>query len=265
MAGHRLTRAIAAAVAGSGAVLLAGAISAVAQDPTDPPSGDAERGAELYVAHCQTCHGADGRGSGPWPPIDDAGAASADYQLRTGRMPFSQGPGQQALRKPPAFDEQEITDLVAFVASLGAGPEIPEVRTDDALLPRGFELFVANCAPCHGATAHGGAVGGGAIAPSLEAVDALTVAETIVVGPGQMPRFVFSDEDRNAVVTYVRHLQAAPDPGGFSIGGIGPVPEGFVGWALGMGSLMIVVVLIGREWQERPPRAPQDPPESADR
>jgi len=35
---------------------------------------------------------------------------------------------------------------------------------------------------------------------------------------------------------------------GFSIGGIGPVPEGFVGWVLGMGLMLLIVVLVGRSW-----------------
>jgi hypothetical protein len=33
-----------------------------------------------------------------------------------------------------------------------------------------------------------------------------------------------------------------------SIGGIGPVPEGFVGWVLGMGLLVVIVFVVGREW-----------------
>jgi ubiquinol-cytochrome c reductase cytochrome c subunit len=50
-------------------------------------------------------------------------------------------------------------------------------------------------------------------------------------------------------VSYVDYLQQAPDPGGLSIGGIGPVPEGLVAWLVGMGSLLLVVVLIGRDWR----------------
>jgi hypothetical protein len=29
------------------------------------------------------------------------------------------------------------------------------------------------------------------------------------------------------------------------------VPEGFVGWVLGMGLLIVVVVLVGREWRRK--------------
>src|SRR5689334_21944781 len=98
-----------------------------------------------------------------WPSLIDVGAASADFELWTGRMPFSGAPGTQAVRKPPAFDDQTIRDLVAYVASMGIGPAIPVPRPDQAALPVGQQLFIANCAPCHGATARGGAVGGGAL------------------------------------------------------------------------------------------------------
>ncbi len=82
-----------------------------------------------------------------------AGAAAADFQLRTGRMPFTGPPGTQAIRKPPAFDDQTIRDRDAYVASLGSGPGIPQPRIDAAVLPAGQRLFIANCAPCRGATA----------------------------------------------------------------------------------------------------------------
>lgn len=214
----------------------------------DVRTGSAERGAELFAAGCATCHGPAGEGAGPWPSIVGAGAAGADFQLRTGRMPFAGEPGEQAQRKPPAYDEQEIRDLVAYVATLGEGPAIPEVRLDDALLSEGQRLFAVNCAPCHGSTANGGAVGAGAVAPPLTASEPRIVAEAMLSGPGQMPVFDLPDEELAAVVTYVEFLRNAPNPGGFAIGGIGPVPEGLVAWLVGIGLLMLIVWLVGREW-----------------
>lgn len=233
-----------------GAVLM-GHASAQAQSVDE---GSVERGEALYRASCTTCHGTQGEGVDGWPGIAGSGAAAADFQLRTGRMPFTQERGEQALPKPPAYDEQSIRDLVAYVASLGDGPEIPQVRTDEELLQRGQALFAANCAPCHGATGNGGAVGGGALAWPLTEDPPLIVAEAMITGPGQMPVFDLPEEDRNAVVTYVEYLQSAPTPGGFAIGGIGPVPEGFVAWLVGMGALVIVVILVGREWSRGEPK-----------
>lgn len=253
---RRLLLVTAIAVVATTAVLGVTRPRAAAQDDGE---GSAAPGRELYEANCATCHGPDGRGVDGWPAIDDAGAAAADFQLRTGRMPFTQERGEQALRKPPAYDDAEIRELVAYVAGLGDGPAIPDVRVDDDLLQRGQLLFATNCAPCHGATGNGGAVGGGAIAWPLDQVTPRLVAEAMITGPGQMPVFDLPDEDRDAVVTYVEYLRTAPSPGGFAIGGIGPVPEGLVAWLVGMGLLGLVVVLVGREW--RPPHGtPEDEP-----
>ncbi|HEX2221468.1 MAG TPA: c-type cytochrome, partial [Candidatus Limnocylindria bacterium] len=207
-------------------------------------------GRQLYLSGCASCHGAEGEGGQYGPSLVGVGAASADYQLRTGRMPAADPEGQQE-RKRPAYDPEQIRALVAYVASLGEGPEIPEFEIDESLLTRGAELYIANCAPCHGATANGGATGGGWIAPPLLGVEPLTVAEVIIVGPGQMPAFDFGQEDRDAIVTYVEYLKRAPNPGGLEIGGIGPVPEGLVAWAVGATALVGVTILIGREWRAR--------------
>ncbi|MDQ3983472.1 MAG: hypothetical protein M3271_12400 [Actinomycetota bacterium] len=61
-----------------------------------------------------------------------------------------------------------------------------------------------------------------------------------------MPVFGFSQGERDSVVAYVRHLDEADDPGGADIGGIGPVPEGFVAWGVGMFALVIAALLIGQ-------------------
>lgn len=242
--------AVAAAMIGLG-VLLGIVTSARAGDTAPLEAGSADRGAQLYAAGCQTCHGAAGDGVAPWPGISGAGEAAADFQLRTGRMPHTGRPDEQAQPKPPAYDEQGIRDLVAFVGSLGEGPAIPDVRTDPGLLQRGQELFAVNCAPCHGSSGKGGAVGGGAIAWPLTDAAPVTVGEAMLSGPGQMPVFALPNQDLAAVATYVEYLRTAPDPGGFAIGGIGPVPEGFVAWLVGMGLLILVVIGVGRSWDSK--------------
>jgi len=78
------------------------------------------------------------------------------------------------------------------------------------------------------------------------------VAEAMLIAPGEMPDFSgLSDTDRDAVVSYVVFLQTQPNPGGASIGGIGPVPEGFAGWVLGLGLILVVVLVVGRDWRGR--------------
>lgn len=223
-----------------------GAASGTQDDP-------AARARDLFVTNCASCHGAEGAGTRNGPSLVGVGAASADFQLRTGRMPLG-NPDAPTLRSRPAFDDEEIALLVTYVASLGVGPDIPRVDPGSGDLSEGSLLFSENCAPCHGATANGGAVGGSAFAPSLEPSEPLDVAEAMITGPGEMPRFAFSESERNSILRYVEYLRTTDPPGGVDIGGIGPVPEGFVAWALVMVILVVVVVIIGttRRQDERP-------------
>jgi quinol---cytochrome-c reductase cytochrome c subunit len=204
-----------------------------------------QQGRELYQEKCASCHGPEGSGGEFGPSLRGVGAASADFQLRTGRMP-AEDPAAANLQKPQSLDDEQIEALVAYVASLGKGPEIPEVDIAGADVSNGAELFADNCAPCHGAAAHGGAVGEDAFAPSLHQAAPVVTAEAVIVGPGEMPVFSFTDEDRNAIVAYVKYLQEEDSPGGLDIGGVGPVPEGYVAWVVAMVVLVIVVVVIGR-------------------
>jgi ubiquinol-cytochrome c reductase cytochrome c subunit len=60
-----------------------------------------------------------------------------------------------------------------------------------------------------------------------------------------MPPFDFADAQLNDIVNFVVYLREEPRPGGADIGGIGPVPEGFVAWFVGLGSLLLISRLIG--------------------
>jgi ubiquinol-cytochrome c reductase cytochrome c subunit len=235
----RLTRTLGCCAALLGAATLWAGPAAHARQ-----AAEIERGRRLFVSACSSCHGDRGQGTELAPGIANVGAAAADFQLRTGRMPLAD-PGAQAVRKPPAFSADEIDALVAYVASLGPGPEIPAVDPSAGDLAAGQQLFASNCAPCHGATAGGGAVGEGALAPSLMGSQPLDVAEAVVSGPGQMPVFGFTEQERNSIVAYVRDIQTRRDPGGADIGGVGPVPEGYVAWALGTVAVVLVSVFIG--------------------
>jgi ubiquinol-cytochrome c reductase cytochrome c subunit len=236
LAGGRI--ALAALTAAIPVVMVAPAVEA-------QPQQVEELGGDLFTSKCASCHGAEGGGSDLGPALTNSGAAGADFYLRTGRMPlpFPEAPTQ---RKPVSLTEEQIEALVAYVGSLGDGPEIPEVDTSEASLSRGAELFAGNCAACHGATANGGAVGGNAFAPSLYSATPVEVAEAMIIGPGEMPVFNFSDADRNSLVSYVGYLQNQEDPGGLDIGGIGPVSEGYVAWALAMVLLVVIILVIGR-------------------
>jgi ubiquinol-cytochrome c reductase cytochrome c subunit len=210
-----------------------------------PPAGeDAEDAQDLYAESCASCHGPDGRGTDYGPSLEQAGAAAADFYLRTGRMPLPD-PDSQTVRKPPAFSEAEIALLVDYVATLGEGPAIPSLDPAAGDLSEGQEVYTENCAACHGAAGNGGAAGAGALAPSLHAAAPLDVTEATLIGPGEMPKFAFDERQRNSIVAYVEFLQTADPPGGADIGGVGPVPEGFVAWVVGIGILTTACYFIG--------------------
>jgi ubiquinol-cytochrome c reductase cytochrome c subunit len=202
-------------------------------------------GRQLYVVHCSSCHGLDADGTNNGPSLVHSGAAAADFYLRTGRMPLND-PQQQAVRHRPAFSQPEIDQLVAYVASLDAGQPVPLLLSGD--LARGNELFSINCASCHNNSGAGGALGFGDIVPSLHRSSRLDVAEAIRIGPKPMPVFgpdTLSDQQVSDIATNVQYLHNPDDRGGFGLGHLGPIPEGFVGWVVGIGLLLLIARLIG--------------------
>ena len=87
---------------------------------------DVNAGQKLFQANCATCHGMNAEGTADGPSLIGVGAAAVDFQVGTGRMPM-QMQGTQAQVKPGQFNEEQTKQLSAYVASLGAGPAIPEM------------------------------------------------------------------------------------------------------------------------------------------
>ena len=52
-------------------------------------------------------------------------------------------------------------------------------------------------------------------------------------------------EDKQAIIAYVMDLQQAPNPGGLSLGRLGPVSEGLFLWAGAMAAFVGLAVWIG--------------------
>jgi ubiquinol-cytochrome c reductase cytochrome c subunit len=210
-------------------------------------------GEQLYAQSCASCHGTDGSGieiedgGAGGPSLLDAGEAGAYYYLSTGRMPLN-SPTEQPIEKDPAFKPEEIDALVAYVASLGDGPDLPDIDLTDADLADGGMLYRANCQACHSASGSGGALSYGRAAPSLGSAKPSQIGAAVRTGPGQMPVFgpdLVSDSDLNDLVRYVEYLDSPEDPGGLPIGRTGPIPEGFVAWLIGMVALVALVYWIG--------------------
>ena len=210
-----------------------------------------EEGKKLYAVGCASCHGTGGQGSTDGPPLVGVGAAAVDFQVGTGRMPAQQ-PGAQVPKKPVVYSQAEIDQLAAYIASLGAGPEIPSENAYDpegADIAEGGELFRTNCAQCHNFTGKGGALSEGKYAPDLEGVDPKHIYEAMETGPQNMPSFpdtTLSEENKKDIIAYLDAVNSddTVEPGGLSLGGLGPVSEGLFGWVFGLGALIAVAVWV---------------------
>ncbi len=206
-------------------------------------------GKKLFASNCATCHGLSAEGlTGVGPSLYGVGAASVDFQVGTGRMPLAnQGP--QAEKKTPQFTDAQVKSLAAYVASLAPGPALPSATylTANGNTSTGAELFRVNCAMCHNVGGAGGALTEGKYAPALADILPVHIYEAMVTGPQSMP--VFNDrnitpEQKADIITYLKYLDKNPSPGGFDLGGIGPVSEGLFIWIFGLGAVVAVTVWI---------------------
>jgi ubiquinol-cytochrome c reductase cytochrome c subunit len=213
------------------------------------------QGKALFQVGCASCHGknAEGivtaKGNQYGPSLIGVGAAAVDFQVGTGRMPMAQ-PGAQAARKKPVYNDDQISALAAFIASLGPGPAIPDITQDDidnADLVEGGAFFRTNCTACHNFAGSGGALPGGKYAPNLRGVSAKHIYEAMLTGPQQMPVFsdgVLTPQDKKDIIAYLKKNEATPSYGGFTLGSIGPVSEGLFAWLAGIGTLVLVGIWI---------------------
>ena len=208
----------------------------------------AETGASIFAAGCARCHGVQGNGiRDRGPSLHGVGARAADFYLRTGYMPLAH-PGDEPSRSRPLFTDGEIRAIVAYVASLGHGPSIPSPQWRDASVSAGQQLFAGHCAGCHQIVAEGGYVTGARVPPLGEATPR-EIAEAVRIGPYLMPHFTektITATQLNDLIAYVQYTKHPQDPGGWSIGRLGPWPEGMVTWLLAMAVLVATCMVFAR-------------------
>lgn len=217
---------------------------------------DIEEGKKLFLGNCATCHGTNGEGVEPiGPSLVGVGAASADFQVSTGRMPLPR-PGVQADRNASQvqFTEEQISQIAAFVDSLGPGPDVPDEQWLDlegADLAAGGAAYRTNCAMCHNASGTGGALTRGKYAPTLMGVEPQHIYEAMITGPQSMP--VFNDQnlapqDKENIIAFLKNIEEGGNSfGGAGIGNFGPAGDALFIWTLGIGSLIGIAVWVGRK------------------
>jgi ubiquinol-cytochrome c reductase cytochrome c subunit len=223
-------------------------------------AGLIHRGASLYAANCSQCHGVTGAGklrpgpasgvrnvAGIGPSLRGVGALAADFYLSTGYMPLL-SPYDQPRRSRVLFSAHDVRALVAYVASLAPGPGVPHPDPARGSVSQGMSLFAENCAGCHQIGAAGGYVPD-SVAPPLGADSPRQIAEAVRIGPNLMPRFsqsLLSNHGLDSVIAYVQYANAPYDRGGWSLGHVGPVPEGLVAWFVAAVVLVGVSLTVGR-------------------
>jgi ubiquinol-cytochrome c reductase cytochrome c subunit len=231
---------------------------------TAPPSVSAQiaKGQMIFQMTCATCHGLQAQGTASAPSLVGVGSAAVYFQVSTGRMPLREE-GAEADRKPPQLTPSQTLAVAAYIQSLGGGPTIPtpaQVSTNGANLALGQELFEANCAQCHNFDGAGGALTYGAYAPSLTASTPTQIYTAMLTGPEAMP--VFADTtvtpaEKRDIIAYIVATRNTPNPGGFSLGRVGPVTEGLVAF-LGLLFFMVLAAM----WitaKQRKPETEEEP------
>ncbi len=222
----------------------------------------ADRGELLYLQDCAWCHGDGGEGTGRGPDLlrDTNGKALTHFMLSTGRMPLRY-PRERVTRRDPRYPPDDIDALVAHVATFGGqGPDIPHVDVASGDLAQGQQLYAENCAACHGVMGVGGALAAddpvtaqiGSRAPPIAGTPQ-EIAEAILTGPSTMPVFdetMFTDQELDSLVRYARYIQDPSQRGGWAIGFVGPVGEGFVTWVIGLALLIALIRWIGESKKE---------------
>lgn len=238
--------------------------SGIVRPTSEPSAPSLELGAELYAGNCATCHGIAGDGInqprsgsggllGQGPALRGVGALAADFYLRTGYMPLADPQAepedlQQGNRV--LLSDKEIRSLVGYVASLGPGPGVPAVDPAAGSISMGQQLFAEHCAGCHQIAGRGGFVTGARV-PELQTVPAVQIAEAVRVGPYLMPRFSkaeISNAQLNDIVRYVLSTRHPDNRGGWSIGNLGPIPEGLVTWWIAAPLIIMLCLLLSRRF-----------------
>ena len=235
---------------------LAGYGASAADIPPGSSAQEVAQGRQLYEVSCAACHGMNAEGTARGPSLIGVGAAAVNFQVSTGRMP-AKTMGAQVPQKPPTLDAAQTQALAAYIASLGGGPPVPaaaQVSPAGANVGLGQQIFVAECAQCHNFSGAGGALTYGKYAPALTSATPTQIYEAMLTGPQSMPVFndtTITPSEKRDIIRYVTQTRSEPNPGGFSLGRVGPVTEGLVGWLVGIGVLILAAMWITAKQREQ--------------
>ena len=254
---------IAAGLLGAGAVATAVVPEPQVATAQQDQAALIAEGKSIYDVACITCHGQNLQGvEDRGPSLVGVGAGSVYFQVHSGRMPAADNEAQ-AERKKPRYSEHQIVALAAYVDQYGGGPGIitnpdgtiaqeslrgvsGESREEE--LARGGELFRLNCASCHNFTGRGGALSAGKYAPILDPANEQEIYQAMLTGPQNMPKFSdrqLTPDEKKDIIAYIKNRDSKVSPGGYGLGGLGPVTEGAAMWLVGIVALIGATLWIG--------------------
>ncbi len=181
-----------------------------------------ETGSRLYGDNCAACHGVDAKGAANYPDLTDGDwlwGGEPETIAETMRVGINSMHDEGRIAQMPAFgrdemlDRSQINDVASYVLSL-SDPAASASR-DAEKVAAGREVFLANCAACHGDDAKGSRDLG---APDLTdqswlyGGDLQTIVTTIHGGrQGHMPAWDerLSPAEIKILALYIRSLGVA--------------------------------------------------------
>ncbi len=209
-------------------------------------------GQALFASNCSSCHGREANGStGVAPNLQGLGAGTVDFWVSTGRMPLANA-SIEPVRKPPRFNRLQTLEIAAWVQSLtpGVGTQVPDRQhrgppTSRPATPSSPSTArPATPSPVQGTRwprAPSPRASIWPLRPRWSKPSGRVRATCPTSGPATSP----TPRHGTSPPTSPACIQHPANPGGFGLGGIGPVGEGFVGLLLGVGGLMLVCFWIG--------------------
>lgn len=208
--------------------------------------GDPVHGAELYAEYCLACHGPTGEGRAEFEAFASAIAYDVSFEEvvaegveDTYMMGWSSAAGGP-------LSDADIADLRAYAQSWheGVAEPLPAPVIPDGLDPEaaaGAELYITNCAGCHGGQGEGRGLAG---FPAIgEYVDLLAIARRGAAESG-MPPFAeayggpLTEDELASIVTYTRTWVREPEM--VTVAEQGPQGAAMAILLLGLGAITVI-------------------------
>ena len=149
------------------------------------------------------------------------------------------------------FGEEQISQLAAYVDSLGPGPDVPDEEYLDLegadIAARGA-AYRTNCAMCHDSSGTG-ALTRGKYAPTLMGVEPQHL-RAMLTGPQSMPVFNgqnLTPQEKENVIAFLKYIEDGGNSGGAGLGSVGPAGDALFVWTIGIGVMIAAAIWIGRK------------------